>query len=280
MTVNKRQFLQLSSTALLAGAAHPLLGQPQGVNASNIGLQLYTLRAWMSVSVEATLMLVAGAGFKEVEFAGYFQQSPKTLHTILTREGLTAPSAHIPIEDFQSRLSQLIDVALELQHRYLIIPYLTAQQRGSTIDTYYRLSEQMNQWGEQCQAHGITLAYHNHDFEFYPLDNQIPFDVLLKNTEAELIDFELDVYWVHKAKQDPLTYIRSNPGRFPLFHIKDMGHDGEIVPVGEGVIDFKRIFEQRKLAGTQHLIVELDNASHKMQGIQTGLSHIKQLLRV
>ncbi len=112
--------------------------------------------------------------------------------------------------------------------------------------------------GESCREAGLRFGYHNHDFEFETIDGQIPFDVLLDETDPGLVDFELDLFWITKGGEDPLRYFERYPGRFTLCHVKDMAAGGEMVDVGAGGIDFAAIFARAEQAGLKHFFVEHD----------------------
>lgn len=277
---SRRRFVKLSAAALglaampgsIAFAAN-MLTTPAAV-----GLQLYTLRDMMAVSVPATLKLVAAVGYKELEFAGYFNHKPSEIKTILNNEGLSAPSAHIGLTAFDDGIDKVIDHALEVGHQYIVIPYLTEEQRGTGIDVYKKLAERCNVIGEACNKTGLQLAYHNHAFEFEMRDGQLPYDVLLNETDKNLMAMEMDLFWMFKAKQDPLAYFKQHPGRFKLWHVKDMDEAGNFADVGTGTIDFAPIFAQSALSGVQHRFVERDKTDDKLKTIQQGYKAMSTLL--
>ena len=243
-----------------------------------IGVQLYTLRREMERNVEATLARVAQIGYREVEFAGYFNREPTALRMTLTANGLSAPSAHIPLEVLRDSLGPTIDAARVLGHEYIVMPYLEEKDRR-TIDDYKRVAEIVNRAAESGQRAGIRLGYHNHDFEFVPLGRVLPYDVLLASLDPALVTMELDLYWITKAGYDPLTYFAKYPGRFQLVHLKDSSGppDNRIVDVGRGVIDWKRIFAQRDQAGIRHYFVENDNPTDDFAAIETSYRYLSQL---
>jgi sugar phosphate isomerase/epimerase len=196
---------------------------------------------------------------------------------MLDGEGLSAPSAHIMLDLFDKSLNEVIDTAKEIGHKYVVIPYLTVEQRGSGIDVYKRLAENCNIYGEACKKVGLKLAYHNHDFEFEMRDGQLPYDVLLQDVDADLMAMEMDLYWMAKAKQDPLAYFKRYPGRFKLWHVKDMDKQGEFADVGTGVIDFATIFAHAKQAGVEHKVVERDMTDNLVRTIQQGYKAVSAL---
>ncbi len=273
---DRRRFMKLSGAVIGASLLPGSLAFASS-QSSVVGLQLYTLRDMMAVSVPATLKLVSAVGYKEVETAGYFEHSPKEFRKMLDGEGLSAPSAHVMLDLFDKSLNEVIDTAKEIGHRYVVIPYLTVEQRGSGIDVYKRLAENCNIYGEACKKVGLKLAYHNHDFEFETRDGQLPYDVLLQDVDADLMAMEMDLYWMAKAKQDPLAYFKRHPGRFKLWHIKDMDKQGAFADVGTGVIDFATIFAHAQQAGVEHKVVERDMTDNLVKTIQQGYQAVSAL---
>lgn len=277
----RRRFVKLSAATMGLAIMPGSVAFAANVTAmsATVGLQLYTLRDMMAVSLPATLKLVAAVGYKELEFAGYFDHKPSEVKTILKNEGLTAPSAHIPLTAFDNNgVNAVIDHALEVGHKYIVIPYLTEEQRGTGIDVYKKLAAHCNQIGEACNKAGLRLAYHHHDFEFEVRDGQVPYDVLLNETDKNLMAMEMDLFWMAKAKQDPLAYFKHHPGRFKLWHVKDMDQAGNFADVGTGTIDFAPIFAQAKLSGVEHKFVERDKTDDKLKTIQQGYKAVSQLL--
>lgn len=280
----RRQFLKLSALGLgvagLGMASLPVSADIKtAVTTAKVvpGLQLYTLRDLMAQSVTDTLKLVAGVGYTQLEFAGYYDQSPAALKRIMDSEGLTAPSAHVPLEVMQKELDKVIEQALVVGHKYLVLPYLMDTDR-KTIDQYKALAEFLNKAGEKIRSAGMQLAYHNHDFEFVKLSGQVPYDVLLNETDAKLVQMELDLYWVVKAGLSPLELFARQPGRFSLWHVKDMDKAGGFADVGKGVIDFKAIFAKAEAAGLHHAFVERDQTDNRVETIRQGFSALSRLL--
>lgn len=281
--MNRRNFLATVSQGALGGLSLTHLAQAKGKNAqrrlTKIGLQLYTLRNEMQKDFHGTLAKVASIGFKEVEFAGYFNQSPEQVKTVLSRNGLTAPAVHVPTASIRENLQKTIDIAHIIGHQYLICPFLSPQERKS-LDDYKRLAELFNRAGAACQKAGLQFGYHNHDFEFEVLEGQLPYDVLLKETDPKLVKMELDLYWITRAQQSPAKYFARYPGRFPLFHVKDMDQTPKrfFTEVGRGVINFKQIFAQANKAGVKHFFVEQDQTpGNPFESIQISYNYLKQL---
>lgn len=243
---------------------------------SRIGLQLYTVRSLMAEDVGRTLETVAGVGYREVEFAGYYDRQPADLRAALDRLGLTAPSTHVGLGPLRDRLAEILDEAATLGHRYVVLPSLPAGER-ETLDDYRRLADEMNRIGEACRAADVQFGYHNHAFEFERIDGEVPFDVLLAHTDPELVAIELDIFWILDGGEDPLAYFEAHPGRFHLCHVKDRTVDGEMVDVGAGVIDFPGIFGRAEQAGLVHYFVEHDEPGDPVASIRASYQYLSGL---
>ena len=269
--MNRREFLEIAGLGSLTGMLPP---HPQDPLLERIGLQLYTVRTLMETSVPLTLEMVATIGYREVEFAGYFGARPAQLRRWLDDLGLSAPSAHLPVLD--GNLGQLFDDATELGHRYLVQASLPLQQRVSA-DAFRRAAAALNHAGEQARLRGLRVAYHNHDFEFSRRDDLVPYDILLQETDPELVTMELDLYWMTKGKRDPLAYFNHHPGRFRLCHLKDMDERGKMTEVGRGRIDFQAILRRRDQAGLRHFFVEHDHPREPLESIRESYQHARSL---
>jgi len=266
--ISRRCFLQ----AGVAAMAFPSLGCT-GEKQEPLGIQLYTLRDEMAESVSGTLSHLAQIGYKEVEFAGYFDHDAKQMRRLLDENGLAAPSSHVSLQVLQSELEQTIEFAADIGHRYLVVPWLAEEQRQS-IDQYRQTAETFNRLGEKCRAAGLQFAYHNHAFEFDMIDGQVPYDILLEETDPELVGMEMDVYWVSKAGHSPTRYLTDWPGRFPLCHIKDMLSDGSMVDVGDGEIDFPALFKFRDKGEFRHGFVEHDHPEDALQSARRSFEFL------
>ncbi len=163
-----------------------------------------------------------------------------------------------------------------MNQQFIVCPSVDASGLR-TIDDWKRVCETFNAIGAQTKAAGLSFAYHNHDFEFTRVDGKVPYDVILAQTDADLVKMEMDLYWMTKAARDPVQYFQHYPGRFPLLHLKDMARDGTITDVGTGVVDFKRILGHANLAGVAHCFVEHDHPAHPLQSIEASLRYLQQL---
>lgn len=276
---SRREFLQTIGAAGLAGAGLAITGCRAASSTrrlDRIGVQLYTVRSSMQDDLEGTLERVAQIGYNEVEFAGYFGRSAQQIRQLLADTGLSAPAAHTALEPLETQWEATVDFAAEAGHRYLVVPWIAPANRTS-LDDYRRMADRFNQVGERAQGAGLTFGYHNHDFEFEPLEGRVPWDVLLEETDPALVKIELDLFWITKAGGDPFAYLRGQPGRVPMVHVKDLAADGSMADVGAGTIDFAGLFALSDQAGIRHYFVEHDNPTEPFASITASYRHLRAL---
>ena len=239
----------------------------------NVGLQIYTVRDQIDeLGVEAVLEKVAQIGYKWIEPYGYedrkfLGKTPREFKSIVEGLGMTIPSVHSVTEVSSAGGKEAIidqmkvtaEDAIAIGCKYLVWAFLQPEDR-ETLDDYKRHIETWNQFGEICKETGIQFAYHNHDFEFQSYDGQVAYDLIMAETDPDNVKFEIDLYWIAKAGADPVEYFHKAPGRFELWHLKDMEDTEEkyFAEVGSGTIDFKRIFAERETAGLTYFFVEQD----------------------
>jgi sugar phosphate isomerase/epimerase len=268
--ISRQQFLKLGALATSA----VFLPQLDAFAASSkkVGLQLYTLRDLMAKDPDGTLKKVAAIGYKEVEPFGYsdgkfFGKTPKEFSALLKDLGLSVPSGHYMSGKTTPKTKgtltndwkRAVDDAAAIGQKYMVCAYLFPEER-TKIDDYKAFADLFNKSAEVCKAAGIQFCYHNHDFEFKELGGKMPYDIITSGTDKNLVKLELDLYWATMANQDPVALFKKHPGRFPLWHVKDMEKSAEkaFAPVGTGSINFQRIFDARKTAGMTHYFVEQD----------------------
>jgi len=288
--ISRKSFIKASAFAL----ATPLFSKLDwDVKASSkIGLQLYTLRNEIAKDLEGTLKKVAEIGYKEVELYGYsdgrfFGKTPKEFKAILKGFGLDPVSGHygagVEKKDAKGTLSndwqRAVDDAAEIGQKYVNCAYLTDAER-KTIDSYKSYVDLFNKSGEVAKKAGLQFGYHNHDFEFKKLEGQIPYDIIAGQTNPNLVKLELDLYWIVKAGLDPVDLFKKYPGRFPLWHVKDMEKGGaqSFAEVGTGSINFAKIFAARKIAGLKHFFVEQDTAKRPpLEAIDISFKNVTKM---
>lgn len=274
--IPRRKFLK-STAALGAAAITPwsLSSSAQSRKVERIGLQLYTLRNEMSEDFAGTLARVAELGFKEMEFAGYMGNSAADVRSMLDANGLTSPAAHIQLLAIRDNLEREIETAQTIGQKYIVVPILPPNER--TIADYHRHAEALNRAGEACKAAGLKMGYHNHDFEFATVQGQRPYDILVEETDPDLVAMELDLFWITKAGVDPAEYINKYPGRFAMLHVKDMDTLGRMADVGKGTIKFAELFSRVDTGGFEHYFVEHDNPGNGLVSIAYSIYTVRNL---
>jgi sugar phosphate isomerase/epimerase len=276
--MNRRTFLESSiATGILASLPSATLAATYQIK--KVGVQLYTVRDLMKTDFAGTIAKVASVGYKEVEFAGYFDHSPKDVRAILDKVGLTAPSCHVSMDIVQDHWPETLEAAHTIGHTFIVCPWIDEKDRNNT-DAWKKTVETFNKAGEASKKAGIQFAYHNHWWEFGPnpsLGGKLTYDYLLESTDPNLVKMEMDLGWISVAGKDPLTYFKRYPGRFPMVHVKDFKtlpklqpdqiasfdaeplEHGNMTAAGSGEIDWKRIFAKSDEAGLQHYFVEHDS---------------------
>ena len=276
--MDRRAFIGTTSLAV-AGLTipHSLFPIPRR-RIDRVGLQLYTVRGLMKQDFEGTLAKVAQIGYREVEFAGYFDHTPTDVRAILDRHGLASPGAHVSYESITTAWDQVLDAAHVVGHRYIVVAWIPEAERKD-LDAWKRVAERFTKAGEACRRAGLQFAFHNHSYEFQPVAGRLPYDVLLDAADPQLVKMEMDLFWTTNGDQDPLAYWRKYPGRFPLVHVKDMapGADRKMVDVGKGKIDWKGLFAQSQLAGIEHYFVEHDEPADPIASIQASYDYLARL---
>jgi sugar phosphate isomerase/epimerase len=244
---------------------------------SAIGVQLYTVRAAMGSDFEGTLRSLASMGYREVEFAGLFGRDPAQVRSLLAELGLSVVGSHVDWNRFRDDPDGAIDETLALGAQYLVFPWMPDSERR-TLEQWRAWVARLNAVAAASSERGLPVAYHNHDFEFTPIDGTLPYDLLLAELDPTRISFELDLYWLAKAGGEPRALFDRSPGRFPLGHVKDLRRsDQAIVDVGQGDLDFAAVFAQGAQSGMQHFIVEHDQPADPMQTVQTSIEYLRQL---
>lgn len=278
-TLSRRSALQLLAAGVAGGTLLPKLASADGSShrrIDHIGLQLYTVRSALGKDLEGTLAAIAAAGITELEFAGYYDKPAKWWRDTMRAHGLTAPSSHIALPRSDADWAPHFAMAKDMGHHWVIVPFVGAEYRGA--DGFKRLADRLNSSGALAKAEGLRMGYHNHDFEFAPLDGGTHgMAILLKNTDPSLVDFELDLYWTVKAGQDPLAMIKAHPGRFACCHVKDAGPAPAraMMDVGTGTIDFKTILAAGRKAGLQHWFIEHDQPTDALASIKASAAAMK-----
>jgi sugar phosphate isomerase/epimerase len=250
------------------------VGEPEPFS---IGLQLYTIRDAMEKDAPGSLKTVSDAGYKYVELASYrdrkfYNYEPAEFRKLVNGLGMKILSSHASVKARGLTLDDAKKMAEDhaiLGVKYCIHPWVDEEFRR-TVSSYKKMIADWNMVGKVMKENGIQFGYHNHNFEFDTIEGKVPFfDILMVELDKELITFELDLFWTIKAGQNPVEIFKKYPGRFQIFHLKDMYTSqasifttsgvSDFAPVGSGIIDFKTILAAKKIAGMKYMIVEQDS---------------------
>lgn len=281
--IGRREFLGAGALAVAmasgaaAASAHHGNGQAAQPGGRVPGIQLYTVRTSMQQDLPATLEAVAAIGYKEVECAGYFDVPPAELRRMIEGLGMRSPNSHVDFNAMRDDPVSVIEPAAELGNRWATIAWVPPETRG-TVDGWKRWAEALNRAGEVAKRYDMRAAYHNHEFEFAPVGDTLPYDILLAETDPALVDFELDFFWAAKAGQDIGRLLASAPGRFTMAHIKDMSADGEMVDVGTGQIDFAGLLATDAGRRIKHLFVEHDEPADAFRSAAISYGGLMRVL--
>lgn len=304
---DRREFLKISAAGAVGlvamgtyackpGTKKAAAPQPVDPKTFNVGLQLYSMRDAMTADLPGTLKRIADMGYVNMELAGYsdgkfYGMAPLEFKKIVNDLGMQIISSHTMVEAkgiTMENAQKMAEDHAEIGVKYCVQPWVNAEDRN--VEKYKKMIADWNKVGEIMKNVGIQFAYHNHNFEFKPVDGLVPYyDVFLKEMDADLITMELDMYWATKAGQDPVEMFKKYPGRFQLFHFKDAAQKtdvyyevekDDITSVGAGYIDFKRIYDARETAGMKYMFVEDDNQGNgkPFEGIQTSITNLTKIL--
>lgn len=243
-----------------------------------ISLQLYTVRELTAQDMPGTLRRISEIGYPAVELAGYGGLSPEDLRKVLDDLDLRASGAHVPFDSWESDPEAVIADMHALGSTHAIVPIAPPEHRQDEVSVA-RLAESFNRWGELCRQAGITFSYHNHDFEFASLDGTTMWDVLIRETDPEMVHLELDLYWVRYGGADPDALLRDLGDRVSLVHLKDMAPDEQRsdLPVGEGTMPWPELLSTADAAGVEWYVAEQDNPREALEDVRISLRHLSEL---
>lgn len=277
---SRRNFLKASGALAIGSFLLPDVAKAADRRSvKDAGLQLYTVRNEMLKDNTGTLKKIASLGYKEIESAGsekgsYYGFKPAEMKKICADLGMTLRSGHVHYDD---KWQQTIDDAAESGQGYLIVSVMP--EKGQTVDNYKHTAEVFNKAGEAAKKSNISFGYHNHDSEFEKDNGKVLYDVLLENTNPEFVKMEMDLGWVIVTGNDPLAYFEKYPGRFPLWHLKDMDlKEKHSVEFGKGSLDVKKMLENSKKARMKYFFVEQEEYSGTaFDCLEYNMNYLKNL---
>jgi sugar phosphate isomerase/epimerase len=318
---SKRDFLKTCGALAVGSLILPRLPLPTLFSSDqqidHVGVQLFSIPKILEKDFAGTMKMLAGIGYKEIEFygpypfsakedverwdavtpslgfsgSGYFGLTVKQVKKILDDNGLSSPSMHTGLFTLENRMSEMAEAAQVLGTKYIILP---SAQTQTTLDGYKRQAEQFNKIGTSAAKHGLRFTYHNHGNGLKEIEGKVPMELILEQTDPKLVYMQMDIYWTTAGGIDPVSYLDKYPGRFKLMHIKDMtkkvqfsgdGGDSkqwiELFPymtdAGSGVLDLKNILSRAKVSGMEHYIVERDLAPNPEDALRKAYQYVSGL---
>ncbi|MGB3144036.1 MAG: sugar phosphate isomerase/epimerase [Maribacter sp.] len=274
----RRKFIKQSG---LIGAATLILPQISFAftKSEGYGVQLYSFRDSMLKNPKETLAEIASLGFKEIESAGsakgyYYGMTPSEMGETCKELGMKLTSGHVRLDD---DFEQTMEDAVASGQEFVICSSMPSD--GQTVDNYKKVADQFNKAGQACKKLGLKFGYHNHEYEFESENGQVLYDVLMDNTESDLVYMELDLGWVVVAGKNPLVYFEKYPGRFPLWHLKDMDmNKKESTEFGKGGLDIALMLQNKALSGVEHIYIEQEEyASTPAESMQYNMNYLKTI---
>ena len=243
-----------------------------------VGLQLYSVREQLKEDFQGTVRAVAQMGYAGVELAGYGGMGAEELRSFMESLGLKVAGDHVSFDRLENHLDEVITFSKEVGIPYVVCPAVPAARRQDAAG-WQQLAATLNEIGRKCVEQGLDFCYHNHAFEFAPIDGTNGFTLLYGNSDPRYVKMELDMFWAHKGGDDPANILQRYAGRCPIVHLKDMTGDDEqtFAEVGEGVLNFQHIFQAASLGGVAWYIVEQDRCKRPpLESVQLSLQHLKE----
>jgi len=263
--------LNLLCLGLLSFSAAALAAKPSVDFHDHLGLQMWSLRETTKVDMKAGLDLVKNYGLTEIETAGLGDLTKEQYAAELKSRGLLAVGTHAGYEAMQKDLPGLIATAKALGATYIVCPWIPHEKEGFTEELAHKVAADFNAWGKVCREAGLKLGWHPHGFEFVPSKagkGETLFDVVARETAPENLCFEMDVFWVFHAGQDPVKLLNKYGSRWELMHVKDIRKGAvtglstgsapptDNVPVGDGQIDWRSVLRTGQKVGVKHYFIE------------------------
>lgn len=276
--LTRRNFIKRSSATVAGTLLLPSFAFPDHPK-QKYGVQLYSFRDEMAIDAKGTLKQISRIGIKKIESARsadglYYGLSPIEMKITCEDLGMQLVSGHVALDDdFENTMEQAVASGQE----YVICSSMPSM--GQTVDNYKKVAEEFNKAGEACKKLDLKFGYHNHEYEFESDNGQVLYDVLMDNTEPDLVHMELDLGWVIVGGKNPLDYFKKYPGRFPLWHLKDMDMDKkESTEFGKGALDIPAMMVHQKASGVQHIFIEQEEyASTPLKSMKHNMRFLSDI---
>jgi sugar phosphate isomerase/epimerase len=238
-------------------------------------MHLYTMRRSLAADTPGTYEQLAAIGYATIGVSGRHGHSAAQLRSLADDVGLKVVLEHVGYDRLRNNWEGALEDVRTLGAKWVVIPSLPGSLH--TPDGFRQVAEEFNAAGERARQAGLTLLFHNHGADFETVDGEILYDILLAETQPQLVGFLLDVYWCVDGGYDPADYFVNHAGRFPALHVKDMSPSGDFADVGSGVLDFPTMFDQARAAGVKQWLVEHDNPPNELATAQRSYDYLVNL---
>ncbi len=281
--ITRRDFaIKMAASGAIMSLGASALNCSNKATQTPVALQLYTVRELLKNDFRGTVEKVAKIGYDAVEFAGYGGLSAPEVKQLLKTNGLQVAGTHEGFEGLQSNTEETIAFNLGIGNKNIVVPSMPGAMRKNGADGIKEFAAEMNKIGAKVHDAGMQLLYHNHSFEFEAMDGGSIYEILLKNTDANLVKLEIDVAWAQRGGDNPADLIRKEGSRVKMLHMKDFLNDGNytLVPVGTGVVDMSSIIKAAREVGVQWFVVEQDSMKRPpLEAIEISLKNMRKLLK-
>lgn len=280
--LTRRDVLRLLAAGVAGGSLLPHIAYadatPSLPRIDRMGLQQYTVRRALAKDIEGTIAAIAKTGITELEFFDMFGKDVAWWSALLRKFNLVAPSTHEGLPKTDEEWGPIFDRAHGMGHTLVVVPSVGNEYRGSKAN-WMKLADRLDKGAAKARAAGLQFAYHNHDYEFAPVEGTTGYEILTTNTDAIAVKLEMDIYWTVKGGQDPLALMKRWPNRIVAVHVKDAGPAPErkMMDVGAGTIDFKTLLVTGRKQGLQHWFIEHDTPADPIASITASAAALKKL---
>ena len=275
----RRNFIKTGAIAAGSIAVNPLFSiAAEGKSKlENFGFISGIAQEAMKNDWIGTMKKAAEFGFTEIEGGTNYAQSPQEFLKVCKDLGFTPVAGSIDFKANDEDLKKSFDKINQFEQEYVITYWPWYGGAPFSLDDCKKSVERLNELGQKAKVHGLKLLWHNHDKEFVEMEEELPFDYLMKNTDPATVNCEMDIYWVKKGGGDPLKTLKKYKGRIPILHVKDMAPDSDFICPGSGIIDFGSIFKEAKKQGIKHYIVERDNEPDGIGCLKSSGEYLRNL---
>ena len=277
--LTRRKFLALSAAAL------PGIALAADDKRIPLGAQLYTVRQAAQADLPAALKQIRAIGYEEVElYWNVYRHPAETLRSMLKEAGLSAPSGHFNYDGFVAK----VPYAQKLGVQWMVCPMLPKTQQN-TLEGFHRAAHVFNRWGKLCKQHGMRFAFHNHNYEFQDFNGTTGYDVILKETDPDLVWLEMDTYWITQAGRDPVLMLNQLGKRVRLLHLKDRKANvptsqelndaaSHFAEIGRGTLKWREILATAQRLGVEHYFVEQDESDKPFESLKISYDELRRIL--